>query len=226
MHSPPPTTTTLLLLLSLSGCSQDLVATDNGDAGPDILPITTEISDDDFITSVDATDRMAWRYFDLESSSEVFPAVAGDSIEWDLAFQRFRIQTNGGSSGIGGTEVAIVRERPFEEVTSAPVAPYVQDALDGDDENTDPDFAFLAGEGWYSYDEGSHILSPRPIVFVIRTPESRFFKVQVLDYYDQSGTSGHLTFRWAEIQPPTVALQSSHSLLQPKRIAATIRDLS
>jgi len=207
MLSPIPHRVLTAILLLATGCSEDLVATDNGDAGPGILPITTEMYEDGFLTTVDATDRETWRYFDLESAAEVFPALPEDSSEWDLAFQRFRIQSNGGSSGTGGAEVSIQRDQTFEGVTAAPIAPYIQDSPDGDDEDADPDLAFLVGDGWYSYDEGSHILTARPIIFIVRTPESRFFKVQVLDYYDGAGTSGHLSFRWAEIDPPSLASQ-------------------
>ena len=47
------------------------------------------------------------------------------------------------------------------------------------------------------------MLSARPdLVYVVHTPEDSYFKVQILDYYDDAGTAGYLSLRWAPLAPP------------------------
>src|SRR5688572_27417744 len=67
-------------------------------------------------TLVDATSATAWRYLDFETGLSVDPA----STTWDLGFSRFRVRTNGGVSGNGRVQVAVLDGRTFESITQAP----------------------------------------------------------------------------------------------------------
>jgi hypothetical protein len=71
---------------------------------------------------------------------------------------------------------------------------WATDAADGDDENEDPD---LVLGGWYDYDFMTHVLTPR--AQVVRTAQGNAFKLEILAYYDDAGTSGMLTIRWAPL---------------------------
>jgi hypothetical protein len=84
-------------------------------------------------------------------------------------------------------------------VTAAPSEGYVEDQPDSDDDDTVVNSAFETGDGWYDYDPATNRLSPRPNVYVARTPSGAHYKVEILDYYDTAGTSGHPTFAWAEL---------------------------
>ena len=65
--------------------------------------------------------------------------------------------------------------------------------------NADPDYAFEQGDGWYAYDVASHVLTPRPLVWVVRTGDATAVKVAIEDYYDDVGSSGVFTLRWAPL---------------------------
>ncbi len=150
----------------------------------------------------DATDYDNWVYLDLETDQLVTPATPEDSDEWDMAFQRFNIAVNGGTSGTGEVAVARLDDAVYEDVTVAPADGYITDnVVDpvGGMEDIEPGYAF---DLWFDYDMDEHTLSPTGRVYVVRTVEQNYFKVEVIDYYDQAGTAGHVTSRIAAIDAP------------------------
>jgi heme-binding HmuY-like protein len=181
----------------LAGCADDLKV-DATDEGSQAI-VTDPAMDGTFTTRVDAANPDTWVYFSFDSGSQVTPPDPASSDEWDLAFQRFHIISNGGVSGTGGAAIAIVSGQPFDAVTVAPSDGYVTDQPDTDDDDTVVNSAFESGDGWYDYDPATNRLSPYPNVYVVQTPSGDHFKLEILDYYDTAGTSGHPTFAWAAL---------------------------
>ncbi len=158
-------------------------------------------------TRIDATWEDKWVYFDFDEGplggqSQVSsdPATASG---WELGFQRFKIKSNGGVSGAGPVEVALVPDTTLETLTTAPATGWVLDGPDGEDLNMDPDFAFNQGDTWFQYDTAAHVLQPRRQVYVVLTGAGSYVGVQLLDYYDDAGTGGYLLFRWKKLEAPT-----------------------
>jgi heme-binding HmuY-like protein len=195
---------TALCALCLVSCAEDLQFAPYTE--PEVVwPITTEDNGDDtFTTRVLADDADAWVYFDFQSGAQVTPEEPEDDDGWDLAFQRFHVRSNGGSSGSGDAEVAVLDDE-FEALTAAPDSGYVSDSEDGDDEGSEPDTAFEIDDGWYAYDPSSHTLSTRGLVYVVLTPEGDYFKLEMLGYYDDAGNDGRPSFRWAPLTAPSGA---------------------
>jgi hypothetical protein len=187
----------LLLLAALAGCAEDLVP--EGDESETETISTVPLPDGGFTTRVNASASDVWVYFSFVSNDQVIPLDPPNSSDWDLAFQRFHIITNGGASGNGGASVAVVADQAFADVVAAPAEGYVADQPDGDDSDTVVNSAFEEGDGWYAYDEMTNRLSPRPLVYVIRTARGAHYKLSLLDYYDAAGSSGHPIFSWAEL---------------------------
>src|SRR5687768_7373647 len=104
----------LLPAMLLAACASDLKPTNNGntDAGdPTVSEHFVVTADGDTVhVAVDATQENEWRYFDIETRRQVSPATPETSADWDIAFQRFRIKTNGGISGNGNAAVTHVFE--------------------------------------------------------------------------------------------------------------------
>jgi hypothetical protein len=194
-----------LCALCLFSCAEDLQFAPYTE--PELVePITTEDNGDaSFTTRVRAEDADTWVYFDFQSGAQVTPDVPQDDDGWDLAFQRFHIRSNGGSSGSGDAEVAVLADDDFDALEAAPDGGYIADSEDGDDEGSEPDTAFELGDGWYAYDPSSHTLSTRGLVYVVRTPEGDYFKLELLDYYDAAGNDGRPSFRWAPLDAPARA---------------------
>lgn len=143
-------------------------------------------------TTLDATDGLEWVYLDIDARDPL-TELDGDESGWDLAFSRQRIMLDGGSSGDGGVEVAIVQAPRLEDVTAAPTEGYVTDQADDDDENSEPEFAF---DAWFDYNPDNHVLTPHELVFVVRSTEGAHLALEILSYYDDAGSSGVFSFRW------------------------------
>ena len=195
----------LLLLLTTLGCERlELtpepevdagVLVDGGTSRPRFV---TTAFDGGFLTIAQATDEVNFIAFDLDHAEEA-PFV---DEKWDLAFRRQRVRLRGGANGDGGVAAVPLVDAGFSEVTTAPDAGYLVDLPDGPDDNTEPDTVFENAETWYSYNPMTHVLTPRPIVYVVKSDEGQFFKVSLGAYYDKAGTPAVLELRWAKVMAP------------------------
>lgn len=186
----------LASILACAGCAERIgpppndnpdaaivIDDDAGDA--QIVPtgpvVTTPNADGSSTSKIDATGYDAWIYVDLDAFSATDEASA-----WGLRFQRFHISTG------EGTEVAPV-DAAFDAVTAAPATGWLHDEdVDGDGT---VDYAFDQGDSWYAYNGDTHVLTPRPLVWVIRAPATTL-KLRIDKYYDAAGTSGWFTVTW------------------------------
>ncbi|MEX0313115.1 MAG: HmuY family protein [Allomuricauda sp.] len=117
--------------------------------------------------------------------------VTTSDTEWDLAFRGTTVAVNGGAvtgtaeeparNGNGG---ASIQSGTFASITSADGLTFTQDA--------DGAFAIPTGSdnGWYNYNFMTNIVSAIPgKVFVIRTHDGKYAKVEFLSYYEDAPTS-------------------------------------
>jgi hypothetical protein len=201
--------TLVLAALALSACAPDLRPTNaaprdaNADAdapaaeasAPVAGRVQTRATGDHLESVVDAQDNRAWIYVDLDRL-----AMADERMEgWDVAFNRFKAMTNGGSSGSAGVTVAILDGVPFDDARPREGLQWLSDQPDGDDANTDPDYALSAqGDGWFDYNSENHTLSPKDRTYLIRTSEGRTLRFRWRRYYDSAGSPGVLTVQWGE----------------------------
>lgn len=175
----------------------------------------TRLEDGSVETLVDASSTTAWSYLDFETGLAVMPMDPQRERTWDIAFQRFKVVSNGGVSGMGGALVARITDTPFANITQAPEDGYLADTPDGEADRDDtPDSAFTNGvDDWYTYDVATHRVSPREdITYIVRTPEMHFFKVQIRAYYDAAGSPGFLRFRWAPVLAPASVMVADAGL--------------
>ncbi len=187
----------LSLITAPLGCAEDLQL-DDAEA-PAATVSTDATGENAFTTRIDASDEATWVYFSFVSRAQVIPVDPPNSTEWDLGFQRFHIISNGGASGSGGASVAVLAEQSFDAVVAPPSEGYIPDQPDSDDGDTVANSAFEDVDGWYAYDEETNRLSPRGNVYVVQTARGAFYKLALLDYYDEAGSSGHPSFSWAEL---------------------------
>jgi hypothetical protein len=191
----------------LAACAPDIARSPAVDAGAgeasmsDAAPfvagrISTRRAGDALESTVDAQDNQVWVYVDLDRQAMAAEVMDG----WDVAFQRFKVKTNGGVSGDGGVEVAVLDGVAFDAATATMAREWLRDAEDGPDANLDPDFALSAQrEGWFDYDATNHTLSPKDRTYLLRSTERRVFKLRVEGYYDPAGSPGWMRFRWGVI---------------------------
>lgn len=142
--------------------------------------------------TVDARGKEKWQYVRFSAGGVV--TVAGSVLpDWDIAFRRFQVVTNSGATNPAGR--AGVRDMgpvPFETVREAPEKGYLVDAPTGDRIQTENPSL----KRWYDYDYAVHRLKPKPNVYVIRTADGRYAKIQVLSYYGPQKEAGWVTLRF------------------------------
>ena len=127
--------------------------------------------------TVDATAPDVWRHFSFHLGS-----VVDGGQDWDLAFRRYAI-----IAGRGG--VLDLGEVRFDEVRMVPTSGYHLN--EGHAEPHNP----VIG-AWYRYGFFSHVLSPKPHVWAMRTADGRYAKIEIVGYYCSGGQPGCLTFRY------------------------------
>jgi hypothetical protein len=203
------TRTALLLTVSLAACAPDLRDDHPFDGTGKCLDPATKAQVDcalvPLVTStldgkvrnmiVDATNKESKVYIDLDSAREMKTDEAFATNGWDLAFKRFEISMNGGSSNPqGAVRIAVLEKTPFDSLTQAPAEGYEQDGAQSV-------FSGVNG-GWYYYDLGTHRLTTKDELYVIQTSDGAYVKLRMGSYYDASGTPARLSFSFEPVSAP------------------------
>jgi len=138
------------------------------------------------VYTVDATSGERWRHFSFRVG-----AVLDDASPtgWDLAFRRYQIIANGGPGFVGRAGVLDLGPVRFDAVHTVPDTGYRENEGRADPRNP-------AIAGWYRYGFFSHVLSPKPHVWAVRTAEGRYAKIEILAYYCPGAQPGCVTFRY------------------------------
>ncbi|WP_096087376.1 HmuY family protein [Agaribacterium haliotis] len=135
--------------------------------------------------------------FDFDSGAE----LACDNADWDIGLEGFDIVLNGGAGGSGSAAafgpIAAMDIADYSSASAAPARAFARDSIGG----------LISEQSWYAYavtgEPNDHGLYPNYRVYVIDTDSSAEadtkFKLQVVNYYSESGASGHVTVRWAEL---------------------------
>jgi hypothetical protein len=137
--------------------------------------------------TIDARSGDRWTFFDFSRGSTVERPGPTD---WDLAVRRFRVIANGGSGFAGDGALADLGEVAFDSVIEAPAAGWIETVGQRVDSTN------AAIQKWYAYGFTSHLLSPKPNVYAVRTADGRYAKFEILGYYCPAATPGCLTIRY------------------------------
>jgi HmuY protein len=137
-----------------------------------------------------------WTFFDFSRGAVVeVPHQFG--VDWDLAFQRHKILTNGGATNPKGRGAILsLGEVALDDVIEAPAEGYVDDAI----ASINPEALTTenrAIKAWYHYNFLTHVLRPKPNVYVIRTADGKYAKMRLVSYYCEGGqASGCFTIEY------------------------------
>ncbi len=139
--------------------------------------------------TIDARSRQDWVYFDFAGGVAVTTSQEG--LDWDLAFRRTDILTNGGETNPEGLGGAVdLGDIPLEEA-SPPADGYLTDATDDERGLENP-----ALHKWYSYNWTTHIISSKDRTYAVRTAAGDTLLLSFVSYYCDDGSSGCITFRY------------------------------
>jgi hypothetical protein len=143
-----------------------------------------KISTNNSIIKIDAKDRDAWMLVEFSSGKTL--KISEDEAEtdklnqtnWDMAFSRTKIITNGGKTNASGkTGVINLGLVNFDDIRTAPETGYVQDHRSlGNLINKE-----LAG--WYNYRTRTHNIESKRNVYAMKLNDGVFMKMRILNYY-------------------------------------------
>lgn len=196
-----------------------------------LMMFTTSCSKDDNTTppppsstikevkELNASSQTEWVYFSFSEGKQVEVSNPRTSDNWDIAFNRYNVKTNGGTSGIGGVEVANTGSKDFNTVTQYPGLGYQKDeiittigrpqpgqtsptitsisvnpAITGTVMSSDP-------KGFYNYNppapgsNAPHITLTK-YVYVVKTVKGQYVKLQITEYTNAKNEIGYLTFKY------------------------------
>jgi hypothetical protein len=120
--------------------------------------------------------------------------VTGD--DWDVAFRGTNILVNGGTAfaadepaRTGEGAAATLSGVLFNEVTAVPAATaFTQDSA------TAYAIPTGSGNGWYSYNSTTHVITALAgKVFVIKTHDGKYAKMEILSYYKDAPANPDIT---------------------------------
>jgi hypothetical protein len=172
-----------------------LIACKKEESAPAIQPQTFEIN---------STGTATWKYFSFAKNDTISVSDPAASSEWDLAFQRYRIRTNGGRSGhsIGGAANSYKKgQTGFDALNLVP---------DTANFATDDSVKIAVQYGyatyivnpvlytWFSIElaaQGTQIV-PSDYVYIVETGTGKFAKVWFKSYYSATNEGGHITFQY------------------------------
>ena len=140
--------------------------------------------------TINASSQNEWIYFDF-SKGAIAAVSDRTSADWDIGFRRAKIISNSGASnpdGKGG--IIAIENTEFESVSEAPESAYMTDIRKNPKETENP-----AAEKWYAYDFMTHHLKPKKNVYIIRTADGKYAKMQIMKYYIE-GAAGYYTLRY------------------------------
>jgi hypothetical protein len=178
----------LLLITFLSACKKE-------DTTPAIQSHTFEIN---------SSSSTAWKYFSFEKNDTVTITNPATSTDWDLAFQRYRIKTNGGlSGGALGSAANSYKKGPsgFDALIAvSDTASFTADAS----------IQIAVQQGYASYvlnpvlytwfaielaAQGTQIV-PSDFIYIVKTASGKYAKVWFKSYYSATNVSGHIIMQY------------------------------
>jgi len=153
---------------------------------------------------VNSTSSTAWRFFSFEKNDTITVADPATSTEWDLAFQRYRIRTNGGKSGSGMGAAANFYKKGqsgFDElIVVSDTSTFV----------SDDEIQIVVQQGYATYivnpmlytwftiemaTQGTQIV-PSDNIYIVKTAAGKYAKVWIKSYYSATNVSGYVSFQY------------------------------
>ena len=130
--------------------------------------------------TIDASAENRWRFFSL-ARGELLDAPG--PLDWDLAFRRFHIATNGGPGFAGAGAAGIEGNgRPAEL------------------RQTNQDTTESGFGKWYEYGFTSHLLTPKPLAYRVHAADGVAYQLRIVSYYCPGASPGCVTIEYSRVR--------------------------
>jgi len=142
------------------------------------------------LTVINASSENNWVYFDF-SRGKVVKIHDKTSLEWDLAFRRSKVISNGGATNkIGKAGLINLGKLNFDQVADVPLDDYTSDTAT----KTETENSILLK--WYSYNYITHKLSAKSNTYAVKTADQKYVKVKFLDFYCANKETGCIKMQY------------------------------
>jgi len=153
---------------------------------------------------INSTGSTTWKYFSFTTNDTVSVTDPATSTAWDLAFQRYRIKTNGGLSGNGSGSAANSFKKGQTGYDALTVIPDTTTFV------ADASISIAVQQGYASYvvnpalytwfslefaTQGTQIV-PSDYIYIVKTASGKYAKVWFKSYYSATNLSGYVTFQY------------------------------
>ena len=147
-----------------------------------------------------------WIYFSL-SEGKILEGInesnRKDNTKWDLAFYRYNIRTNSGLSGVGKGGALDTKATELADVTAVPAGEFTVDVMGSvtssmssfPPPSIETPLNELLGEA-IKFQGPPPSYTPNNHVYIVKTADGKFAKIQIRGFYNDEGESGHLNFSY------------------------------
>ena len=162
--------------------------------------------------SLNASASNHWVYFSFEKGDSVQVSDPKNSTDWDIAFSRFMIKTNGGKSGIGQADAAatyFTDQSGFDSIKS--VVNYKSYIVFEKDDSVKVETRNPADDNnpivttivlnpvlykWYNmiHADNKTVIQSKKTVYILKTAKGKYAKMYISSYYGDDNVSGHYKF--------------------------------
>lgn len=150
-----------------------------------------------------------WTYFSFAKGDfvTVDQENYASDMNWDIAFLRYYIRTNGGKSGKGQGAVLDTKETKFDAVTTIPSTGFITDdninIIEGSGmppkyrtDAGNPAFTIKESSGWATFTPPTGPWVYNNNVFIIRTADGQYAKLIMKSFLNDEDKSGNITFEY------------------------------
>jgi hypothetical protein len=153
---------------------------------------------------IKSTSSTSWKYFSFASNDTVTITDPANSTGWDLAFQRYRIKTNGGLSGNGLGSAANSYQKGQPGFDALGIVSDTSTFIN------DSSISIAVQQGYATYivnpalytwfslqfaTQGTQIV-PSDYIYIVKTATGKFAKVWFKSYYNAYASSGYVTIQY------------------------------
>ena len=160
------------------------------------------------VTRINSTNQDFYIYVSLQTNSQL-PASLASSTCWDIAFNRYKIATNSGSTNSSGNG-GVCQSTQTNVGSAGNISKNDQGCLDGnfsvDGKSSTQGVGGTVGDfigssllsDWFNYQIGN--LTTKGLIYIIRSGNgNQYFAIKIESYYSEAGTSGYPTIRWKKL---------------------------
>jgi hypothetical protein len=153
---------------------------------------------------INSTGSTTWKYFSFAKNDTITVSDPLTSSEWDLAFQRYRIKTNGGLSGSGSGSAANSYQKGQTGFDALKIIPDTATFSNDGSVNVAVQQGYTTYivnpelYTWFSIELaalGTQIV-PSDYIFFVKTANGKYAKVWFKSYYSAANVSGYVTFQY------------------------------